>query len=107
VTPTQPERHPLIPPIVCAGQARQNVRMSDDELVAYLRRCNEADNHRYAEVARRFGAEALLDSHLPMLDLVDELARDWQAMDPADERYAGLTYALRVMVRAYTNNPFK
>jgi hypothetical protein len=88
------------------SEARQTVKMSDDELVAYLRRCNEADNHRYAEVVNRFGEEALLDSHLPMLDLVDELARDWQAMDPADERYAGLAYALRVMVRAYTSYPF-
>ena len=33
-----------------------------------------------------------MDSHLPLLDLVDKLARDWQAMDPADDRYAGLTY---------------
>jgi hypothetical protein len=41
---------------------------SDDELVGYLRRCNEADNQRYAEVAGLFGAEALLDSHLPMPD---------------------------------------
>jgi hypothetical protein len=81
--------------------------MNDEELVGYLRRCNEADNHRYAEVAGRFGGDALLDSHLPMLDLVDELARDWQAMDPADERYAGLTYALRVMLRAYFNEPMQ
>ena len=75
--------------------------MTVPEAVAYLRRCNEADNHAYAEVLRRFGAEALLDSHLPMLDLVDQLAREWQAMDPADERYAGLTHALLVLVRAY------
>jgi hypothetical protein len=75
--------------------------MNDSELVAYLRRCNEADNHRYAEVAGQFGGEALLDSHLPMLDLIDQLAREWQAMSPSDERYAGMTYALRVLVRAY------
>ncbi|GAB2582653.1 hypothetical protein Aab01nite_60170 [Paractinoplanes abujensis] len=75
--------------------------MDDRELVAYLRRCTEADNHRYADVAGRFGGEALLDSHLPMLDLIDQPAKDWQAMDLADERYVGLTHALRVIVRAY------
>jgi hypothetical protein len=91
---------------MAGGEARKNRQMSDDELVGYLRRCNEADNHRYAEVAYRFGEGALLDSHLPMLDLIDELARDWQAMDPADERYAGLTYALRALARAYTSDPF-
>ncbi|MFD1364165.1 hypothetical protein [Actinoplanes sichuanensis] len=80
--------------------------MSDAELVGYLRRCNQADNHRYADVAGRFGSEALLESHLPMLDLIDDLAQEWQTMDVADERYAGLTYALRVMVRAYTSAPF-
>jgi hypothetical protein len=79
--------------------------MNDPELIAYLRRCNEADNHRYAEVAGRFGEEALLDSHLPMLDLIDQLAKDWQVMDPADERYIGLTYALQVIVQAYYSDP--
>ncbi|GID29428.1 hypothetical protein Abr02nite_44110 [Paractinoplanes brasiliensis] len=86
---------------------RQNVRMNDEEVVGYLRRCNEADNHRFAEVAGRFGEEALLDSHLPMLDLIDELAREWQVMEPADERYAGLTYALRVLARAYLSDTQK
>ncbi|MEV4758588.1 hypothetical protein AB0J86_26270 [Micromonospora sp. NPDC049559] len=79
--------------------------MDDHQLVGFLRRCNEADNHAYAEVAQRFGGEALLDSHLPMLDLVDMLAREWQTMDPADDRYAGLTYALRTLVRAYSDPP--
>jgi hypothetical protein len=80
-------------------------RMNDHELVRYLRRCNEADNHAYAVIAQRFGEDALMDSHLPLLDLVDRLARDWQAMDPADDRYAGLTYALRTMVEAYLHHP--
>ncbi|MBB2943219.1 hypothetical protein FB565_002932 [Actinoplanes lutulentus] len=78
--------------------------MNDHELVGYLRRCNEADNHRYAEVAGRFGGDALLDSHLPLLDLVDQLARDWQVMDSTDERYPGLTYALRVLIQAYQSD---
>ncbi|MEU4162865.1 hypothetical protein [Actinoplanes sp. NPDC026670] len=79
--------------------------MNDHELVGYLRRCNEADNHRYADVAGRFGGEAVLDSHLPLLDLVDQLAQDWQVMDSTDERYAGLTYALKVLVQAYWSEP--
>jgi hypothetical protein len=83
---------------------RQNRRMDDHQLVRLLRRGNEADNHAYAEVAQRFGGEALLDSHLPMLDLVDLLAREWQAMDPADDRYAGLTYTLRTMAQAYQHH---
>jgi hypothetical protein len=76
-----------------------------DDLVRFLRRRNEADNHAYAEVSYRFGGEALLDSHLPMLDMIDKLAQDWQAMDPADDRYAGLTYALRVVAQAYHDHP--
>ncbi|GAA3778996.1 hypothetical protein [Micromonospora maritima] len=79
--------------------------MNDRELVAYLRRCNSEDNHAYADVAHRFGADALLDSHLPMLDQVDLLAQEWQAMDPSDERYVGLTYALRVIAAAYLRHP--
>ena len=78
--------------------------MNDHELVAYLRRCNENDNHEYAYVMDQFGGGALLDSHLPMLDLVDQLAQEWQAMGPDDSRHPGLTYALRVLVRAYLPN---
>lgn len=44
-------------------------------------------------------ADALLDSHLPMLDLISHPAKDWHGMDPADERYIGPTYALRVLAR--------
>ncbi|MBO3738753.1 hypothetical protein [Actinoplanes flavus] len=75
--------------------------MDDRELISYLIRCIDADNHAYADVAHRFGGEALLDSHLPMLDLVQSLAQEWQVMDPADDRYAGLTHALRVVAQAY------
>ncbi|MCX4523665.1 hypothetical protein OG402_40405 [Streptomyces anulatus] len=51
-----------------------------DDLVRFLRDRNMADNHTYAEVAHRFGSDALLDSHLPMLDLIDMLARQYEAM---------------------------
>ncbi|MFE9137777.1 DUF6221 family protein [Streptomyces sp. NPDC007355] len=63
-----------------------------------------ADNHAYAEVAYRFGGDALLDSHLPMLDLVDMLAGQYEAMDPADARYAGLAYALKVLAQSYAEH---
>lgn len=65
----------------------------------------EADNHAYAEVAYRFGGAALLDSHLPMLDLVDMLVRDYEAMDPTDARFAGLAYTLRVLAQSYDEHP--
>ncbi|MFE2463145.1 hypothetical protein [Streptomyces sp. NPDC059402] len=64
-----------------------------------------ADIHAYAEVAHRFGGDALLDSHLPMLDLVDKLARDYEAMDPADARHVGLAYALKVLTQSYAEDP--
>ncbi|MCG5452247.1 MULTISPECIES: DUF6221 family protein [Micromonospora] len=61
--------------------------------------------HAYVDVFHRFGSEALLDSQLPMLDLVDMLAREYEAMDPGDERFAGLAYALRVLVQSYNEHP--
>ena len=64
----------------------------------------EADNHAYAEVAYRFGADALLDSQLPMLVLVDMLVRDHAAMDRSDGRFAGLGYALRVLAQSYAEH---
>ncbi|ANP52074.1 hypothetical protein J2Z21_009859 [Streptomyces griseochromogenes] len=76
-----------------------------DDLVKFLRDRNMEDNHAYAEVAHRFGADALLDSHLPMLDLVDMLARDYQEMDPADSRRTGLAYALKVLAQSYAEHP--
>lgn len=76
-----------------------------DNLVKFLRDRNMEDNHAYAEVAHRFGADFLLDSHLPMLDLVDMLARDYQGMVPEDSRHAGLAYALKVLAQSYADHP--
>lgn len=75
-----------------------------DDLVKFLRDRNTADNHAYVEVAHRFGSDALLDSHLPMLDLVDMSARNHQAMGPADPRRAGLAYALKVLAQSYAEH---
>ncbi|MFI2415707.1 DUF6221 family protein [Streptomyces sp. NPDC018947] len=76
-----------------------------DDLLMFLRARIEEDNHAYAYVAQTFGGEALLDGHLPMLDLIDMLARDYTAMDPADTRHAGLTYAIRVLAQSYAEHP--
>ncbi|MFE3206517.1 DUF6221 family protein [Embleya sp. NPDC059237] len=76
-----------------------------DDLLKFLHARNEADNHAYAYVAHCFGGDALLDSHLPMLDLVDMLARDYEGMDPSDTRFAGLGYALRVLTQSYAEHP--
>ncbi|MFE4357794.1 MULTISPECIES: DUF6221 family protein [Streptomycetaceae] len=76
-----------------------------DDLLRFLRARNEEDNHAYAYVAHVFGPEALLDSHLPMLDLVDQLAQEGIAMDPSDPRAAGLAYALRVLAQSYHDHP--
>jgi hypothetical protein len=54
-----------------------------DDLLQFLRARNEDDDPAYAYVAHTFGGEALLDSHLPMLDLIGMLARDHKAMDPS------------------------
>ncbi|MGW4442188.1 DUF6221 family protein [Streptomyces sp. NPDC004682] len=64
-----------------------------------------ADSHAYADVAHRFGGDALLDSHLPMLDLVDMLAREYEAMEPVDARREGLAYALKVLAQSYAEHP--
>jgi hypothetical protein len=76
-----------------------------DELVRFLRERNMADQHAYAYVAQRFGGDALLDSHLPMLDVVDMLAVQYEAMDPADARHAGLAYALNMLAQSYAEHP--
>ncbi len=76
-----------------------------DDLVRFLRHQNTQDNHAFAYVIDHFGPEALLDSHLPMLDLIDMLAQEWQSMDPADDRHPGLSYALAVLVRSYYEHP--
>ncbi|MFE5515801.1 hypothetical protein ACFQ9J_35295, partial [Streptomyces sp. NPDC056529] len=75
-----------------------------DDFLKFLHARYEADNHAYDEVAHRFGGEAILDSHLPMLDLIDMLARDREAMDPTDPRFAGLTYTLRVLAQSYAEH---
>ncbi|MFJ7152378.1 DUF6221 family protein [Streptomyces sp. NPDC100445] len=76
-----------------------------DDLITFLRARNAEDNHAYAYVAHTFGGEAVLDSHLPMLDLLDMLARDLGAMDPCDSRVTGLTYALRALAQSYDEHP--
>ncbi|WNM37351.1 DUF6221 family protein [Micromonospora halotolerans] len=76
-----------------------------DDLLRFLHARYEADCHAYAEVAHRFGGAALPDSQLPMLDLVDMLAREYEAMDRTDERVTGLTYALRVLAQSYDEHP--
>ncbi|WP_344085688.1 DUF6221 family protein [Luedemannella helvata] len=75
------------------------------DLVRFLRARTMEDNHAYAEVSYRFGGEALLDSHLPMLDMVEKLAQDFEAMDAPDERFAGLAYAVRVLAQSYADHP--
>ncbi|MET8577007.1 hypothetical protein [Streptomyces sp. NPDC005012] len=69
-----------------------------------IERIND-DNHAYAYVADTLGGEALLDSHLPMLDLIEQLANDYKSMNPSDSRSAGLAYALRVPGQSYTEHP--
>ncbi|WP_326827145.1 DUF6221 family protein [Streptomyces sp. NBC_01751] len=75
------------------------------DLLKFLRARIEEDHHAYADVAQTFGGEALLDSHLPMLDLIEMLARDCNAMDPADSRKEGLTHAIRVLAQSYAEHP--
>ncbi|MEW2427863.1 DUF6221 family protein [Micromonospora sp. NPDC047644] len=76
-----------------------------EDLLRFLHRRYEADCHAYADVFHRFGSDALLDSHLPMLDLVDSLAKEYEAMAPGDERSVGLAYALRVLGQSYNEHP--
>lgn len=76
-----------------------------DDLLRFIHARYNADTHAYAEVTYRFGGDAILDSHLPMLDLVDMLARDYETMDPADPRSAGLAYSIRVLGQSYSEHP--
>ncbi|MET9689521.1 DUF6221 family protein [Streptomyces sp. NPDC006514] len=76
----------------------------DDLLTFLVARIND-DNHAYAYVSETMGGEALLDSHLPMLDLTEQLAYEYRAMDPADPRAAGLGYAIRVLAQSYAGHP--
>lgn len=75
-----------------------------DDLVRFLFARIMDDNHAYAHIADTLGGDALLDSHLPMLDLTERLARDYKAMDPVDPRAAGLAYALRVLAQSYAEH---
>ncbi|WP_329468572.1 DUF6221 family protein [Streptomyces sp. NBC_01431] len=76
-----------------------------DDLLKFLRARIEEDNHAYAYVAQTYGGEALLDSHLSLLDLIDMLARQCKDMDPSDAHGAGLTYAIRVLAQSYAKHP--
>ncbi|KPC61614.1 DUF6221 family protein [Streptomyces chattanoogensis] len=76
-----------------------------DDLVKFLVARIMDDNHAYAYVADTVGGEALLDSHLPMLDLTEQLAYDYKAMATSDPRSAGLAYALRVLAQSYAEHP--
>ncbi|MFG2875726.1 DUF6221 family protein [Streptomyces sp. NPDC048337] len=76
-----------------------------DDLLKFLVARIMDDNHAYAHVAETMGGEALLDSHLPMLDLTEQLAHDYKAMDPTDSRSVGLAYALRVLAQSYAQHP--
>lgn len=76
-----------------------------DDLVKFLVARIADDHHAYAYVAHTLGGEALLDSHLPLLDLTEQLANDHRAMAPSDPRSAGLAYALRVLAQSYAEHP--
>lgn len=76
-----------------------------DDLVGFIRARYEEDCHTFAYVADVFGGKALLDSHLPMLDLVCHLADEYAAMGAADPRSAGLAHALRVLAQSYAEHP--
>ncbi|MFE9679394.1 DUF6221 family protein [Streptomyces sp. NPDC006259] len=76
-----------------------------DDLVQFLIARINDDNHAYAYVAGTLGGAALLDSHLPMLDLIEQLANEYKAMDPSDSRSVGLGYALRVLGQSYAEHP--
>ncbi|MFD3919120.1 hypothetical protein [Streptomyces sp. NPDC058595] len=76
-----------------------------DELVEFLVARIMDDNHAYAYVADTLGGEALLDSHLPMLDLIEQLANGFKAMNASDSRSVGLEYALRVLGQSYAEYP--
>ncbi|MEU8789780.1 DUF6221 family protein [Streptomyces sp. NPDC048643] len=75
-----------------------------DDLVEFLVARIMDDNHAYAYVAGVLGGEALLDSHLPMLDLIEQLAKNYKAMDPSDSRSVGLAYALRILGQSYAEH---
>ncbi|MEU8527737.1 MULTISPECIES: DUF6221 family protein [Streptomyces] len=76
-----------------------------DDLSRFLVARIHEDNHAYAYVSDTIGSEALLDSHLPMLDLIEMLANDYASMDTSDARSSGLAHALRVLAQSYATHP--
>ncbi|KIX77884.1 hypothetical protein SF12_11605 [Streptomyces sp. MBRL 601] len=76
-----------------------------DDLAKFLVARVADDHHAYAYVAHTLGGEALLDSHLPMLDLTEQLADAHRTMASSDPRSTGLAYALRVLAQSYAEHP--
>ncbi|MFD8380636.1 DUF6221 family protein [Streptomyces sp. NPDC059679] len=74
-----------------------------EELLQFL--ASRIDEDRL-HVASTVGNEALLDSHLPLLDAVETLADEYRSMaDPWDGRTHGFTDALRILAQAYAAHP--
>ncbi|MFI0961231.1 DUF6221 family protein [Streptomyces sp. NPDC021080] len=74
-----------------------------EEMLQFLAsRIDEDRRHAAGTV----GSEALLDSHLPLLDAVERLANEYSSMpDPWDGRTHGFTDALRIIAQAYATHP--
>ncbi|MCX4739096.1 DUF6221 family protein [Streptomyces antibioticus] len=74
-----------------------------DDLLQFLAACISEDRRHVADTS---DSEALLDSHLHILDSIEALANDYSGMpDPWDGRTHGLTHALRVLAQAYAAHP--
>lgn len=76
-----------------------------DDLLTFLVARVDEDLHTYAYVAGTFGGDALLDSHLPMLDLINILVSDYRNLEPQDARTQGLAHALRTLAQSYAEHP--
>ncbi|MFE1150604.1 hypothetical protein ACFW42_26355 [Streptomyces albidoflavus] len=64
------------------------------------------DHHAYAYVAHTFGGEALLDSHLPLLDLTEQLANDHRTMALPDSGTAPVCVAPHPSAQPALPHPF-
>ncbi|MFF3937865.1 DUF6221 family protein [Streptomyces phaeofaciens] len=74
-----------------------------DDLLKFLAARISEDGHHVADTR---GGDALLDSHLRILDAMEVPANDCSGMpDPWDGRTHGLTHALRVLAQAYAAHP--
>ncbi|MFE9628336.1 DUF6221 family protein [Streptomyces sp. NPDC006527] len=74
-----------------------------EELLQFLASRIDEDRRHVADTV---GSEALLDSHLPLLDAVETLADEYRSMaDPWDGRTHGFTDALRILAQAYAAHP--